>query len=417
MAGLKTILLNLAKSKKAKTVGISVFVVIAILLSAFAGIYSYTVGASQALAQQAEKEYKYFQEHTLTQAGLTCQGQRYCSHFKTPVVDWCCYFVGYCGDVIGMDLEELGFSPNTGTWIQHLKNMGKYQSPENFTPRVGNLIFFDYSGRAHHKSTSFTNHIGIVVEINEEERKVTIIAGNESGTDATNSHINRYTLSLDDNTIACYGCVGGNLIAFPNELNVAVREVICRNETGTLYSEISSQYGSVVANDVGALSIGVYGWHGNNALDLLKDAYQNSPSEVNRALSTNSSGRIVRDAILQGANWSSYIPSESVCACIKAVLLTNAGKKAQDNRSLADADSYIKICRENHITNNKAIIYCCDILNQWGINSFNGGVLSSVNGSISLEDIYNSGLAWSDSNYNYYNRRTWTYNYIKELKI
>ena len=103
--------------------------------------------------------------------------------------------------------------------------------------------------------------------------------------------------------------------------------------------------------------------------------------------------------------------------------MTDAGKQAQDDTSLADAQQYINICTDNGLTDNKAIVYCCDILNQWGTSSFNAnvygngshGVLHGVTASMSLDDIYNSRRAWSDSDYNYYNRRTWTYNYLKEL--
>ena len=105
------------------------------------------------------------------------------------------------------------------------------------------------------------------------------------------------------------------------------------------------------------------------------------------------------------------------------MLLTEAGKEAQDEISLEDAQSYIDICKNNGLSDRKSIAYCCDILNQYGTASFNSnvygagsnGVLFGVSESMSLDDIYNSQRAWSDSNYDYTSRRTWTFKYLSNL--
>lgn len=102
-------------------------------------------------------------------------------------------------------------------------------------------------------------------------------------------------------------------------------------------------------------------------------------------------------------------------------MLTDAGIKAQDKESLQDANEYIKICSQNGLTKNDCIIYCCDILNQWGVNSFNAnvypnggdGVLHNVTNKMTLESIYISKAGWG-SKEQYRNRRTWTYNYLKK---
>ena len=51
--------------------------------------------------------------------------------------------------------------------------------------------------------------------------------------------------------------------------------------------------------------------------------------------------------------------------------------------------------------------------NVYGAGS--NGVLFGVSESMSLDDIYNSQRAWSDSNYDYTSRRNWTFKYLSNL--
>lgn len=376
-------------------------------------------------ANIAIAEYDYWQSHSPSQVGLSCQGEKYCSHYKFGIVDWCCLFAGYCYDKA--KVSESGFSPVTNTWTANLEKMGKlHTASSGYIPKIGNAVFFNYSGRANYASTKFVAHIGIVVDINENT--ITVIAGNEYKGATSNwaavSYVNRYDLSVNNDSIACYGAIG-NSQTISTGINNITRNLICHNEIGCLYDDISNdKYGSVIANDNGALSIGVYGWHGNKALSLLQTAYSINSAQINSvAASYSSSGENIVSAINNGANWSSYIPTQNICSCIRAMLLTDAGKEAQDVTSLEDAQTYIDICTDNGLTDYKAISYCSDILNQYGTASFNAnvygngnhGVLHGITSSMSLDDIYNSQRAWHDSQYNYYNRRTWTYKYLKDL--
>lgn len=408
-------LLNKAK-KHSATIIILIVAFIFVFFGA-ATLFSYQTmqGGSSALADQALQEYQYWQSHNLSETPYSCQGQKYCNHFNTGVDEWCAYFVGYCADTVGINLSEVKWSAACTPWVSELKSLSKYKTAGTYTPQRGNVIFFDYGGRAHHNMTGNADHVGIVVEINDENT-ITIVCGNESGADCTSSHINKYQISLSSDSICGYGCIGTDVAVLPNSLNSAVREIICKNETGTLYSSASSEFGTVEPNDNGALSIGVFCWHGNNAYELIKTAYRKNTLQVTRILNSHgSAGNYVKRAILNGADWDSYIPDYSVSSCLKAILLSDAGKAAQDEKSLSYAQSYIDKCKEKGLKSPKCIMYCSDILNQYGLYSFDGGVLSEVTNSWSLDQIYNSQIAWSDSNYNYYGRRTWTYNYIKSL--
>lgn len=418
------------QNKKVRNTLIAVIVGIALLfVILIAGIFIIEQNSNSAAeaANIAIREYNHWQSHTPADDKLSCQGEKYCTYFSYPITDWCCFFAGYCYRESGIKDDESGYAASTNSWTSNLKSMDKLKTTDSgYTPRIGNPVFFNYNGRANYAATNFVAHVGVIVEVTDDS--ITVIAGNEYNGATSNwasvSYVNKYTLSKSSDIIACYGAVGSSKTVSTG-LNATTRNIICHNEVGVLYDEIDGDnYGSVIANDNGALSIGVYGWHGNKALSLLQKAYQNNSLEITSiATSFSSSGDSVIFSIKNGADWSSYIPAQNVCSCIKAMLLSEAGKQAQDSTSLEDAQHYIDICTKNGLTDNKAIVYCCDILNQWGTSSFNAnvygngshGVLHGVSSNMSLDEIYNSGRAWNDSNYNYYNRRTWTYNYLKGL--
>lgn len=415
------LLQNKETRNKIIAIGISVLVFLLMLISVV-----YTNQNASEAANIAVREYNYWQSHSPSEDNLSCQGEKYCSYYNYPIADWCCFFAGYCYKEGGLTDEESGYASVTNTWAANLESMGKLKTAASgYAPKVGNCVFFNYSGRSNYSSSGFVAHIGIVTEV--EGDNITVIAGNEYKGQTSNwasvSYVNKYTISVNNDTIACYGDVGSSTTVTANGLNSTVRNVICHNEVGVLYDDITNDYyGSVIANDNGAVSIGVYGWHGNKALTLLEKTYNNNPGQISAiATSFSYAGNEVMSAIHNSADWSSYIPGQSVCSCIKAMLLTDAGKQAQDSTSLEDAQSYIQICQDNGLTDSKCIAYCSDILNQYGTASFkanvygNGhhGVLYGVTGSMSLDAIYNSQRAWADSNYNYTTRRSWTYNYLK----
>lgn len=415
------LLQNKETRNKIIAIGISVLVFLLMLISVV-----YTNQNASEAANIAVREYNYWQSHSPSEDNLSCQGEKYCSYYNYPIADWCCFFAGYCYKEGGLTDEESGYASVTNTWTANLESMGKLKTAASgYTPKIGNCVFFNYSGRSNYSSSGFVAHVGIVTEV--EGDNITVIAGNEYKGQTSNwasvSYVNKYTISVNNDTIACYGDVGSSTTVTANGLNSTVRNVICHNEVGVLYDDITNDYyGSVIANDNGAVSIGVYGWHGNKALTLLEKAYNNNPGQISAiATSFSYAGNEVMSAIHNGADWSSYIPGQSVCSCIKAMLLTDAGKQAQDSTSLEDAQAYIQICQDNGLADSKCIAYCSDILNQYGIASFkanvygNGhhGVLYGVTGSMSLDAIYNSQRAWADSKYDYTSRRSWTYNYLK----
>ena len=51
--------------------------------------------------------------------------------------------MGYCADKVGIDLSEIGYSPNTGVWTDNLIALDCLRDPETYQPRRGNVVIFD----------------------------------------------------------------------------------------------------------------------------------------------------------------------------------------------------------------------------------------------------------------------------------
>ena len=170
-------LVLILKNKKARNTLIGIITGIIVFFIMIIFFYLYVLqGNSSEAANIAVKEYEYWQNHTPEDAGFSCQGEKYCSYFNFGVVDWCCFFAGYCYEEAGID--DSGYASVTNTWTENLKSKGKLKTAASgYTPRVGNPVFFNYDGRANYASTNFVAHVGVVVEV--KDNTITVIAGNE----------------------------------------------------------------------------------------------------------------------------------------------------------------------------------------------------------------------------------------------
>ena len=80
---------------------------------------------------------------------------------------WCCAFIWYIHNEAGVDIKKTASCAELGTWF---KNNGKFKTS---APKVGDIVFFKFSG-----SSRWTNHVGIVIEVNGNT--LTTIEGNTS---------------------------------------------------------------------------------------------------------------------------------------------------------------------------------------------------------------------------------------------
>ena len=79
--------------------------------------------------------------------------------------DWCGMFIAFCMHYAGV--EGVPFSCSCDRWTDFLKEAGMYVSAEGYTPKTGDLIFFDSSRTEITPETSpvVADHVGIVTEV------------------------------------------------------------------------------------------------------------------------------------------------------------------------------------------------------------------------------------------------------------
>ena len=101
---------------------------------------------------------------------------RYGAWYGVPHGDWCGMFVSFCiyyADVKGMPLNY-GVRP----WIEELTDLELYHVAEEYEPKTGDLIFYDWEG------DDLSDHVGLVVEIipetEQEPAKLKAIEGNSA---------------------------------------------------------------------------------------------------------------------------------------------------------------------------------------------------------------------------------------------
>ena len=167
-------------------------------------------------------------------------------------------------------------------------------------------------------------------------------------------------------------------------------------------------YGSVNKNDNGAISIGKVQWHGNRAKALLLSICNSNANIANHTLGSN-----LYNEIKSNKDWGSRIVNTQEANKIKALLITDIGKKEQDKLALSDVLSYINKGISYGLSNPEALIYFADGVNQYG-------TYSSLWKNISKQALLKGGTL--DAMYeatklltsNYLPRRTKVYNTLKQ---
>ena len=163
-------------------------------------------------------------------------------------------------------------------------------------------------------------------------------------------------------------------------------------------------YGSVNKNDNGALSIGKVQWHANRALNLLKTIVKNAGEDGAKEVL----GDTLYNEIIKSSNWSQRILSAEEAVKLSGLLLTEIGKKEQDNLAIADVSSYVRKGKSYGLNDAGALIYFADGVNQYG-------TASSLWKNISTDAIKSTGdveamfTATKERTNKYISRRTTVY--------
>lgn len=101
---------------------------------------------------------------------------RYGDWYGYPHGDWCAMFVSFC--LHYADVKDMPLDCEVNSWIKNLTEEKLYHTPENYTPKPGDLIFFDW------QNNDSADHVGLVAEIIPETEyepvKIKTLEGNSS---------------------------------------------------------------------------------------------------------------------------------------------------------------------------------------------------------------------------------------------
>lgn len=173
-------------------------------------------------------------------------------------------------------------------------------------------------------------------------------------------------------------------------------------------------YNSVNRNDNGSLSIGKLQWHGQRALSLMKDVVAADQATARQLLGEGLYQEIVMAP--QGA-WNSRVLNQNEASAFSALLATNASVRVQDDLARRDVSSYISHGRTAGIRTAAAMVYYCDLENQYGSGNA-GNLVSRIKarlGKVTIDSLDELHYTLLQVTTNYHSRRQWVYNYCSSV--
>ena len=131
----------------------------------------YLVDVARSQVGYKENEFNFVIDDEGKKQGYTIYGHWYGLSYE----EWCGMFASFCLYHAGISSSDVPREANCYRWMNALWT--KYIDDEdNYLPRPGDLIFF------HHDRVStdpnFPNHVGIVVDVDRENRKIRTVEGN-----------------------------------------------------------------------------------------------------------------------------------------------------------------------------------------------------------------------------------------------
>lgn len=141
----------------------------------------------------------------------------------------------------------------------------------------------------------------------------------------------------------------------------SMKKTVAQKAAAIIYDN-EGNYGTVEANDNGAVSVGKVQWHGSRALGLLKDIVK----QLGTKQADTILGAEMREEIECAKQWESRTVSTAEKKRLTAVLTTPAGKKEQDKLAEKDVLSYVTHGISAGVTDPQALIYFADLENQGG---------------------------------------------------
>ena len=202
-------------------------------------------------------------------------------------------------------------------------------------------------------------------------------------------------------------------IALPASAAVSSDAII--DATLQIFGYCEGTYDSVNRNDNGAVSVGKLQWHAGRALELLKAVAAADPAAAQSALGA----ALYREVVTSGSSaWNSRVLSQSEAAQVSALLGGAASQSIQDQMARADIAAYIRHGQSLGITSAAAMVYYCDIENQYGqygASAYLVGPVKARTGKSTIDslDEFHTNLLQVTSAY--HARRIYSYNFCRSL--
>ena len=147
-------------------------------------------------------------------------------------------------------------------------------------------------------------------------------------------------------------------------------------------------YGSVNANDNGAVSVGKVQWHAGRALALLKKIC----AAEKRAASILGAALYKEITTAAAGAWNARTVNAAEKAAISKLLTTDAGKRAQDAQAEADVAAYVDHGLKVGVEDPAALVYFADLENQGG-GGASARVAAAAKKPVTLDAIHAAALA------------------------
>ena len=126
---------------------------------------------------------------------------RYGDWAGMPYDEWCAMFASFCLHYAGIAEESFARASNCQRWIERLRKQDLYAGRSSYTPRVGDLVFFEWG------SDNRSDHVGIIYKLktdgNGNVKGFNTIEGNSKGGAVTD---NDY-YAINDGQVVGYGLV------------------------------------------------------------------------------------------------------------------------------------------------------------------------------------------------------------------
>ena len=190
-----------------------------------------------------------------------------------------------------------------------------------------------------------------------------------------------------------------------------------------MYSTFEGSYDTVVKSDVGAVGMGILGWRGVKALELLKLCCSKAPSFARSTLGENLYNEVINTALWTastGSAWQTRTFNDTEAAAAKTLISSNIGIAAQNELSASDITTQARHGWNAGVRTEAALLYYCSAENHYGPGGVKG-FMKSVRGALglgaddlitSLDQFHNGAVQAGVSTLAY---RTKIYNYIKNV--